>query len=160
MAQEKISFAQFLKAVDDGCKEFVEELHNFVTENGCKVKFEEKKSGFLASYKIGKPQRALMNFVFRKNCMLTRIYGERIGSYPDFLNTLPPAMVESIGKAGMCGRLVNNTCSPKCTGYDFMINGERYQKCRYSCFLFLITDESIPFIRQFVEHEINGRMAA
>ena len=51
--------------------------------------FEEKKSGYLASYKYGKPQKAVMNLLFRKSGMLTRIYGERICNYPDFLGTLP-----------------------------------------------------------------------
>ena len=62
----KISFEQFIEAVDADNKPFVDGLHLCLLENGCKVAFEEKKSGFLASYKIGKPQRALLNFVFRK----------------------------------------------------------------------------------------------
>ena len=89
MAQVKISFEQFLEATLAENKAFVQDLHTYLLDNGCKVTFEEKKSGFLASYKFGKPQKALLNFVFRKNGMLTRIYGERIAGYPDFLNTLP-----------------------------------------------------------------------
>ena len=160
MTKEKISFEQFIEAVDADNKPFVEDLHSYLLDSGCKVTFEEKKSGFLASYKFGKPQRAIMNFLFRKTGMLARIYGERISGYPDFLNTLPSAMVEAIEKAGECKRLVHNTCSPKCTGYDFMIGSEHFQKCRYNCFEFLITGESNPYIKSFVEHELKERKTA
>ena len=161
MAQEKISFEQFFEAVEADNKPFVQDLHTYLIDNGCKVAFEEKKNGlFLVSYKFGKPQRVIINFVFRKKGMLTRIYGERIAGYPDFLNTLPAEMVNSIEGAGVCKRLVHNTCSPKCTGYDFMIGGKHYQKCRYNCFEFLMTDASKPYIKSFIEHELKARMTA
>ena len=157
MAQETITFEQFFETVDPENKPFTEQLHNYLLENGCKVKFEEKKSGFLASYKFGKPPKALMNFLFRKQGMLTRIYGEGTGGYLEFLNSLPADMVRSIEKAGICKRIVENTCSPKCMGYDFTIGTERYQKCRYGCFEFLMTSESNPYIKSFVEHELKER---
>jgi len=159
MATEKISFEQFLEAVDTNFQSFAQGLHNYLSDNGCKLTIEEKKSGYLASYKYGKPPRAMMNFLFRKAKMLVRIYGENIIKYHNFLNTLPPEMVQSIDDSGECGRLVNNTCSPKCSGYDFVIENKRFQKCRYNCFEFLVTNESIPFIKSFVENEINARAA-
>ena len=157
MAQEKITFEQFIEAVGADNKLFVQDMHSYLLENGCKVTFEEKKSGYLASYKYGKPPKALLNFVFRKNGMLTRIYGERISGYPDFLNSLPSEMIEHFQKAGDCKRLVSNTCSPKCSGYDFMIDDTHFQKCRYNCFEFLMTEVSRPYIKTFVEHELQGR---
>ena len=157
MAKEKATFEQFIESVDADNKPFVQELHNYLMNSGCKVAFEEKKNGFLASYKYGKPPRAVMNFLFRKQGMLTRIYGERISVYPDFLNKLPAEMVNSIESAGICKRLVHNTCSPKCTGYDFMIGDEHFQKCRYNCFEFLMTEKSRPYIQKFVEHELAER---
>jgi len=158
MSKEKISFEQFFESVEVDNKPFVQDLHNYLMENGCKVAFEEKKNGYLASYKFGKPPRAVMNFVFRKSGMITRIYGEQIGGYLDFLNTLPKEMVDHISGAGDCKRLVDNTCSPKCSGYVFTIDKELFQKCRYSCFEFLMTKESKPYIKTFVEHEIEERM--
>ena len=158
MAKEKVSFEQFMESVDVTNKDFVQDLHGYLLDNGCKVTFEEKKSGFLVSYKFGKPPRALLNFVFRKNGMLTRIYGERVNDYQDFINALPDAMVEAIEGSGICKRLVHNTCSPKCAGYDFVIGDNHHQKCRYNCFEFLMTDESNPFIKTFVEHEVTRRM--
>ena len=157
MAKEKVTFEQFMESVDGVNKPFVQELHSYMMDIGCKVTFEEKKNGFLASYKYGKPPRAAMNFLFRKQGMLTRIYGERISYYPNFLNTLPTEMVTSINNSGSCGRLVNNTCSTKCTGYDFIIGDEHFQKCRYGCFEFLMTEESRPYIKTFIEHELPER---
>jgi len=157
MAKEKITFEQFIESVDSDNKPFVQEQHSYMIDIGCKVTFEEKKNGYLASYKYGKPPRAAINFLFRKQGMLTRIYGEHIRGYHDFLNTLPAEMVDSIEASGPCGRLVNNTCSTKCTGYDFTIGDEHFQKCRYGCFEFLMTKESRPYIRKFIEHELTER---
>ena len=92
--------------------------------------------------------------------MLVRIYGEYANKYPDFLDTMPEGMAQSIKNAGECKRLVHNTCSPKCTGYDFMMGNERFQKCRYNCFEFLVTDENNPFIKSFIENELKERTAA
>jgi len=154
----KINFDQFLEAVDTNYQPFVQNLHNYLQENACKVTFEEKKNGFLASYKYGKPPRAVANFLFRKNGMLVRIYGENIGGYADFLNNLPAEMVQSIENGGDCKRLVHNTCSPKCAGYDFTIRNQHFQKCRYSCFELLVTNENNPYIQSFIENEINERV--
>ena len=155
--QEKITFEQFIQAVEAEHQPFVRDLHSYLLETGCKVSFEEKKSGFLASYKHGKPPRAVVTFVFRKQGMLVRIYGEHTSGYSDFLDTLPAQMVESIESAGVCKRLVHNTCSPKCTGYDFTIGGARFQKCRYNCFEFLVQNENKPYIKSFVQHELGAR---
>ena len=158
MTKMKISFEQFFETVEADNKAFVQDLHNYLLENGCKVTFEEKKNGYLASYKYGKPPKALMNFVFRKEGMLARIYGERISSYPDFLNTLPEEMVQHIEGAGVCKKIVSNACNLKCNGYDFTIGDKHFQKCRYNCFEFLMTSKSKPHIKAFVEHEVNWRI--
>ena len=144
--------------MDEDNKSFVEDLHAYMLEKGCKVAFEDKKNGYLASYKCGKPPQAAMNFLFKKQGMLTRIYGENTGSYPDFLNSLPNEMITSVEKSGVCKRITQNTCSPKCIGYDFTIGDSHFQKCRYSCFEFLMTNENNPFIKEFVEREIEERL--
>jgi len=159
MAQGKISFEQFLVAVDATNQGFVQGLHQLLMDNACKASFEEKKSGALASYKVGKPPRALVNLLFRKAGIFVRIYGENAGQYHEFLQTLPEGMVHSVAEAGVCKRLVYNTCSPNCSGYDVTIRGERYQTCRYGGFEFLITEENSPYIQSFIAHEINARTA-
>jgi len=159
MPKEKITFEQFFDAVEADNKPFVHELHNIMLDNGCKVAFDEAKNGFVASYKYGKPPRAFANFIFRNQGMKTRIYGERAAGYPGFLDTLPATMVEAIDSAGECRRLVSNTCSPNCVGYDFTISGKHYQMCKYNCFEFFITEESMPYIKSFIEHELAERQA-
>jgi len=137
---------------------FVETINGYLMDNGCKVTFEEKKSGMLASYKHGKTKKALINLLFRKDGLKVRIYGEHLDDYRDFLNTLPPQMVEEIDGASMCKRLISNGCSPKCIGYDFTIDSKHFQKCRYNCFEFLVTNETAPYIKTFIEKEFNARV--
>jgi len=158
MAQEKVSFEKFLEAVEAENRGFILDLDEFMVSNGCKATIEEKKNGFLASYKHVKLKRSIINVLFRKAGMLVRIYGENAHNYLEFMNGLPKEMVESISGSGDCGRLVNNTCSTKCSGYDVTIGGERYQKCRYNAFEFLVTEESKPFIKLFIENELRERV--
>jgi len=136
---------------------FVEDLNKYLMDSGCKASFEEKKSGMIASYKFGKPPKALIYIFFKKDGMLVRIYGENLDNYRDFLNTLPSQMVKEIDGASVCKRLVSNGCSPKCTGYDFMIDVKHFQKCRYNCFEFLLINETASYIKTFVEKELTAR---
>jgi len=159
MAQIKISSEQFLGAAAPDNQAFVQDLHNYLLGKSCKTSFEEKKTSLLASYKYGKPPKALINLLLRPRGLSVRIYGENTGQYLDFMQTLPAEMVASIAGAPICGRLVQNTCSPKCSGYDVTIGGQRLQKCRYGGFEFLVTDESSPYIEAFIEHEIKARTA-
>jgi len=159
MAQEKLSFEQFLEAVDISQRAFIHDVHNYLTDNGCKEKVEEKKSGFFASYKHVKSKRAIVNFLFRKKGLIVRIYGENADKYLDFLNTLPGEMVQSIEGASICKQLVYGTCSPKCRGYDVTIKGNRFQRCRYGAFQFVVSNENNPYIKLFVENEVNERNA-
>ena len=39
MTQDKITFEQFIEAVDTDNKSFVEDLHKYLLDNGCKVAF-------------------------------------------------------------------------------------------------------------------------
>jgi len=159
MAQEKISLEQFIETVDASNQAFAQDLHAYLTDNGCKATFEKKKTGLLGSYKYGKPPKALVNLLLKPHGLLVRIYGENASGYHDFLQTLPKDMVQAIADAAICKRLVHNTCSPKCSGYDVTIGGERFQTCRYGGFEFLVTSESGPCIQSFVAHEVAARAA-
>ena len=158
MSQTKLNFEQFLEAVDPGYHTFVQDLHDYMLNNGCKATYEEKKTSLLSSYKHTKTKKSVINLLLKKPGLLVRIYGENTGGYLDFLNTLPEEMVQSIESSGTCNRLAQNTCNPKCTGYDFTIGDERFQKCKYNCFEFLVTKESAPYIKSFIEHEIRERV--
>ena len=125
--------------------------------NGCKATFEEKKTSLLASYKHTKTKKSVINLFIKEQCLIVRIYGENINGYREFFNTLPTGMVQSIDGASLCKRLVNNGCSPKCSGYDFRIGNKHFQKCRYGCFEFIVTNKSKKSIKSFVEYETKAR---
>jgi len=159
MAQIKIEYNQFLESAPANHHAFMQDLHDYLLENGCKPTYEEKKSGLLGSYKHTKSKKVVINPLLKKQGLFIRIYGENISEYPGFLNTLPTEMIQSIDKSGECTRLTQNKCSPKCKGYDFTIEEAHFQKCRYNCFEFLVTEESKPYIKAFVEHEVRERTA-
>jgi len=158
MTQEKPDFEQFLEGVDTKHQSFIQSLHKYLLNNGCKVTVEEKKSGFFASYKHSKSKKSIVNLLFRKEGLLIRVYGENANKYLDFLDTLPQEMVQSIESAPICKRLVHNTCSPKCLGYDVKIKGKHFQKCRYGGFEFPVTKKNNPFIKTFIENETSERI--
>jgi hypothetical protein len=101
----------------------------------------------------------MLNFLFRKNGLYVRIYGDNLGKYTDFLDRLPEIMEKEIGKVSVCKRLINPAdCNPKCImGYDFYVKDSRYRKCRYSCFQFAINSGSRPVLSEFIENERRER---
>lgn len=153
----KLGFEDFIVAVDSASTEFVVGLHNHLMEGGCKIEVKEAKSGYMVSYLYNK--KAIANYVFRKKGMFARIYGNHIVEYIDILDTLPNEMVKTIKGAPVCKRLINpNQCNQKCTmGYDFIMQGERYQKCRNNAFMFLLCEENNPFIGTFLKKELEVR---
>ena len=157
MSQVKPGFEQFLAVVTPQDQPFVQELHEYLLSNGCKATVEDKKSGMFASYKHTKSKKSAVNFFNREEGVFVRIYGENIAGYSGFLDTLPQEMVDSVSRAGVCKRMVYNTCSTKCAGYDFKIRGEHFQKCRYGGLQFLVTQTSAPFIKSLIENEIEQR---
>jgi len=157
MPTEKITFEQLLLAAAPDEQAYAQELHNYMLENGCKATFEEKKTSLLGSYKFGKPPKTVINLLLKKDGLHVRIYGEHIQQYTGFLQCMTTSMVAAIQKRGDCARLTHGGCSTKCKGYDFTIEEERYQKCRYNCFEFLVTEESGSCIMSFVKHELGER---
>ena len=150
----KIEFEEFLQSVEESERGFVGELHEFLSENGCKCDIKESKSGFVVSYLRDK--KTLMNYVQRKTGTKARIYAANVGSYQELLNTLPQKLKAGIVKAQPCKRLLDPTaCNPKCSmGYTFEMDGELYKKCRNTAFMFALSEENNPFIRKFLEKEL------
>ena len=149
-------FSLFLETVDERFKDFVMEIHEFLTGHGCKCDVKTAKSGYVVSYILENTKRTLANFVSRKTGMKLRIYPEHINQYQDFLNTLPENMKKDIRKASACKRLANpDDCNPKCVmGYSFEMDGVPYQKCRYMAFMPTLSEENNPYIKQFLEQEL------
>lgn len=147
MMSEKYTLHDFLATVDGDNQTFVNELHDELTRYGCKAEIKLAKSGYVVSYSLN--QKTVMNYVFRKKGLMARIYTNHIAQYMDFFDTLPDQMVKAIQRAPICKRLVDpSTCNPKCSmGYDFVLKGERLQKCRNNAFLFLLSEESRPFVK-------------
>lgn len=156
MGNQKLGFEDFITAVDSGSIAFVNELHRDFIEYGCKIEVKEAKSGYVVSYTYNK--KTIANYVFRKSGLMIRIYANHINQYIDFLNTLPDEMVKKIKTAPICKRLVSpDDCNSKCAmGYDFMLNGEHYQKCRNNAFMFLVCEDNNTFIKTFLKNELQA----
>ena len=143
-------FNMFMETVDERFRNFVNEINEYLTENGCKCDVKLQKSGYVVSYVLNSNKRTLATFVFRKTGMKLRIYPEHIQEYQSFLDTLPEKVKKEIKKASVC-----DDCNPKCImGYTFVLDGEPYQKCRYMAFQPTLSEENNPYIKQFLEKEL------
>ena len=158
MAKEKLGFEDFISLVDSDNQLFVTKLHMELTDKGCKIQVKEAKSGYAVAYLLNK--KTLANYVFRKKGLILRIYANHINDYMEILDDLPNEMIVSVKKAPVCKCLIDPaTYNQKCAkGYDFILKGERQQKCRYHAFMFLVNDESKPFIHNFVINEVMARL--
>lgn len=150
---EKYTFQDFLACVDEENQKFVSKLHDDLTALGCKINVKSAKSGYVVSYSLN--QKTIANYVFRKKGLIARIYAGHIVQYMEILDTLPDSMVRSIQEAPICKRLVDPlTCNQKCSmGYDFILKGERLQRCRNNAFMFLLDEESRPYLKSLLLNE-------
>lgn len=150
---EKYTFEDFIESVDEELQELVCELHKELKELGCKAEVKLAKSGYVVSYQLNK--KTVLNYVFRKKGMFVRIYANHIAQYREILDTLPESMIKTIQKASVCKRLLDpSACNQRCSmGYDFILRGEHLKKCRNSAFMFLLNEESEPFIREILLQE-------
>ena len=137
MPKEEIKFEYFLLNIDPVNLGFINEIHEYMNQKDCAYKIETAKNGHVFSYIMPKTKKVVANYVFRKNGMIIRIYGDNIGNYFGLLNTLPENMVKAIEKAPVCKRLADPAkCNSRCPmGYVFGLNGKTYQNCRYNSFI-------------------------
>ena len=161
MDKPVFTFENFLADVSPEYREFAEGINAALLGEGYKYRIESKANGFLVSYSHPKTKRSILNFLFRKKGLYVRLYADHLAAYAGLLDRLPESMEKAIVKAPVCKRLINpEDCNPRCPmGYDFMIRGSRYQKCRYNCFLLEVTPESLPVLEEFIEEERKGRLA-
>ena len=153
-----MDFEDFIIEVDPQYQDFARKVHEYLLQNDCKLKMTSAKNGYVVSYQYGKKKRVLMNFVFRKSGLVTRIYADHIGQYAETLGSVTEKMKRTVEKAPVCKRFEDPTsCNSKCSGYVFHLGSIQHQKCRYNCFLFEVNDESIPFIRTLIEKELACR---
>lgn len=160
MPKETWSYDDFLATVGSDDRPFVNDIHAKLTSAGCQIDIKTAKSGFVVSYLLD--QKTILNYVFRKKGLLARIYANHVASYMEVIDTFPDALVKQIQGAPLCKRLVDpQACNPRCAmGYDFIVRGERLQKCRYNAFLILCNEQNIPGITALLEHELQARKSA
>lgn len=154
---EDVKFLDFLETIDNNNKEFVYDINHFLLEHGCHQEIKSAKSGFTVSYILKQTKKTISTFVCRKTGVKLRIYPSNLNHYEQFLGTLPDKMKKEIIKSSVCKRLINpNECNSKCTmGYDFYMDKEHYQKCRYMAFMPTINQENIVYIMSFLENEFS-----
>jgi len=153
-----MNFEDFLMEVEPKYQWFARLIDEYLTNNDCKLKMSTAKNGHVVSYQYGKKKYVLMNFVFRKKGLIARIYCSNVTQYIDVLESLPDSMKEVITNSPQCKRFEDPPkCAPTCIGYVFDFLGVHLQSCRYSCFLFEVTDETIPFIETLIKKELDCR---
>lgn len=161
MQKQQPTYENFLFDVPLDQRQAVDALSALLTENGCTVKVELAKSGYVVSFHHPGSNRVIVNYIFRKKGLLVRVYGDNVGEYQELLSTFPEAIQKDIVKAPICRRLHDpNKCNGRCPmGNVFTLQGEEHKKCRYSNFMIRLDDESGPFVRELVLHELRARCA-
>lgn len=160
MAKATVPYEDFLLSVAPEHQEITDRLNSFLLRNGCSIKIEPSKSGYVVSYHPA-DKKVIANFVFRKSGLLIRIYGDHVHGYGDLLETLPEGMKKAIHKASVCRRLLDpEKCNARCPkGYTFTLEDKPYQKCRYSSFMFPVNGDNADSIQAFLEKELVLRSA-
>ena len=147
--KEKLIIDDFIKAVNPAHQAFAKATHEAMTIGGCKMKMESKASGLFVSYSHPKTKRSLLNFLFRKSGLFTRLYPDNASNRLS-MDNLPASMEKEIIKAPDC-----KMCSEKCNkGYKFLLSEKAYDKCRYNAFVFAVTEESKPVLSEWIEKEV------
>ena len=80
--------------------------------------------------------------------------------YADILTEWPDSMKKTVRKGGNCSRLIDPTIyNSRCLkGFDFILDGEHQQKCRYHMsFTFFLSEETKPYLSEIMKREIQVR---
>ena len=160
MPKETIPFEEFLIAAGAQHQKSINQLHEFLQENGCIVKIKMAANGHVVSYVHKPTSRTVANYLFRKGMPMLRIYADNTANYLDMLAKWPDDMKNTIKKGGNCSRLANPTaCNSRCLqGFDFVLDGEHQQKCRcHMAFTFFLDDETNPHLMEIMKHEMEAR---
>lgn len=149
----------FLETVNPQQHSFVIEIHDYLVEHGCKQIIKEAKSGYVVSYVACNTKHTVATFVMRKSGLMIRIFADHIQTYQNIVESFPQKLKEKIKKASDCKRLLNpEDCNPKCKqGYTFDILQQQVQKCRFMAFMFNLSEENNPFIKQLLVNELSSQ---
>jgi len=155
-----IPFSDFLASAGAEHEEFIHQLHSYLQKNDCTAKIKTAASGYVVSYLHHPSKRTVMNYVFRKQMPMLRVYADHASSYANILAHWPNAMKDTIKKGGNCARLSDPTaCNSRCLqGFDFMLDGERQQKCRcHMALTFPLNNETKPHLTDIMHREMLAR---
>jgi len=157
MEQLDYQFQDFFMHVSDEYKDFVLNVHERLLQEGCKVKIASSKT-VLFSVKYTQGRKGVFNFMLRKKSFKASVYAHSHAKYPDLLNRMPESMVDQFSKAQPCQNMTNpGTCMDRCIGYDFHIRETHYQRCKFGGFQFNVDAESIPFLLELLQSELDAR---
>ena len=160
MPKEIIPFSDFLAAAGAEHEDFINQMHDWLQENDCVVNIKTAANGYVVSYVHKPSKRTVMNYIFRKQRPMLRVYADHVLAYADTLAHWPDSMKDNIRKGGNCRRLIDPTaCNSRCLGgFDFVLDGERQQKCRcHMSFTFFLDDETKPYLAQAMQCEMRER---
>ncbi len=162
MAKAIIPFSAFVQAAGEEHEEFINQLHEYMMENDYTVEIKDAKSGYVVSYIYKPTKRTVANYVFRKKGPLIRIYADNLSSYLGLLQELPEDMKAALAKAPLCKRMIDPTaCNSHCAqGFDFILDGQSHQKCRYNAFLYYIDQNTKPHLMEIMKQEVQARKLA
>lgn len=140
---------------------FVEAIDAKMAMSSYKTKVEVIDKGQRMTYTHSKSKRAILNYLVSGGDILLHLYTDSIGSYQDFVQTLPEAIRTFLKKGPKCKWLDDPaTCNPKCLhGFQFVLDGESLRKCRYMCYIFPITDANRDAVLQLIACEYTAREA-
>ena len=157
MGDTNYQFEDFLMGVKDEYKDFVLTVNEILLQQGCKVSIGSSKTNLFA-VKYTQGRRGIFNFMLRKRGFKASVYAANFVQYPKVLDRMPESMVSQIAKVQPCKNMTDpGKCMDKCIGYDFHIRETHYQRCKFNCFQFNVDTESIPFLLELLESELEAR---
>ena len=160
MPKQIIPFSDFVAAAGAEHVDFIARLDAYLRENNCIAKLKTAANGYVVSYLHKPTKRTVANYIFRKNAPMLRVYADNIRLYEGITAHWPDAMKHAIKQGGNCSRLANPAaCNSRCLGgLDFVLEGERQQKCRcHMSFAFFLDDETKPHLLEIMEREMSAR---
>ncbi|MCL2383909.1 MAG: hypothetical protein FWC79_07330 [Oscillospiraceae bacterium] len=160
MSKQTIQFNDFLAIAGVQHEGFINQLHDYLLKNGCITKMREAANGYVVSYFHKPTAKTVATYVFRKKMPMLRVYPDNMDSYLNSISDWPEEMKDAIKMGGNCSRLINPTsCNSRCLkGFDFILDGERQQKCRcHNSFTFFLNDETKPYLTEVMELEMKER---
>ena len=162
MADTNYQFEDFFASLGDEYKDFVTTIHELVQQAGFdKITIASSKVNlFTVKYTNKKTRRGIVNFTLRRKSFAVTVLANNHDKYPELLNNMPEQMVSQIEKTQTCMNISEpGKCMDKCVGYEFNIRDKNFQKCKFGCFKFTVSEDNMPYLLELVKNELEARRA-